>query len=126
MKIYFVYNWNYITFEENIRYDFLPEIDLTQGTITTAAGIDFSFERSKYRRVLHSLTWPVLKLSKYKEMIEWIKLYPQGKLNDFIYSDPEGILHTVKLVTDTISFKQIGNSGQYVTGTLELLEMEKK
>lgn len=126
MKIYFLYNGNYLTFEENIRYDFNPDIDLTQGTVTTAAGIDFSFERSKYRRISHSLTWPVLKLSKYKEMIEWIKLYAQGKLNEFTYSDPEGILHSVKLANDTISFKQIGNSGQYVSGTLELLEMEKK
>lgn len=126
MKIYFVRNDNYLTFEENIRYDFLPDIDLTQGTVTTASGFDFPFERSRYRRIFHTLTWPVLKLSKYKEMLEWIKIHPQGKLNDFTYSDPEGILHTVKLVTDNISFKQIGNSGQYVSGTLELLEMEKK
>jgi len=126
MKIYFEYNGNYLTFNENIRYDFSPNIYLTQGTVTTASGFDFSFERSKYRRILHSLTWPVLKLSKYREMIEWIKIYPQGKLNDFTYSDPEGILHTVKLATDILSFKQIGNSGQYVTGEIELLEMEKK
>jgi hypothetical protein len=126
MKIQFSYGSSTIYFNENIRYDYYPEVDLTQGKFTTAAGFDFFFERSLYRRNLYVLTWSMLAASKYKEMLDWIKQYPQGSLNTFAYKDPEGTIHEVRLVSQTIKFNPIGNAGNYVSGSLELMEMESK
>jgi hypothetical protein len=117
---------NDFLFEQNISVKYYPEIDLTQGSVFTADGSQFSFERSKKRRKIYSLTWPVMASNKFKELVLWINTFPNGKLNKFIYIDPEEEQHIVNIFSDTIKFQPIGNTGLYVSGSLELIELEDK
>lgn len=122
----FVLNGDRIDFEQNISYDCLPEIDLTQGTVTTAAGLPFSFDTSQRRILRYRITWPLLAAAKVNELINWLKLYADGKKNQFIYYDPFAVQHEVHLASDTISFRAVGGNGQYYTLSLELIELETK
>jgi hypothetical protein len=127
MKIYFSSDQGVqLTFEENISYDCLPEIDFAQGSVELASGDDFVFDRSSLVSNIHTITWPVLSIDKMNELILWLRDNTGWGKVKFNYVDPFGDIHLVRLYMDKISFKPLGSNGKYVTGSLVLKELVEK